>query len=60
MPGMSLVRSGDVRQAHGTAIAPDGKEGDGDTAGAGTNVFDFPRRPHRPRRRLLGQLVTPK
>jgi len=42
MPGMTLVRSGDVRQAHGTAIAPwTAKKENGDTAGAGTNVFDF-------------------
>jgi len=42
MPGMTLVRSGDVRQAHGTAIAPwIAKKENGDTAGAGTNVFDF-------------------
>jgi uncharacterized protein YndB with AHSA1/START domain len=42
MPGMTLSRSGDVRQAHGTAIAPwTAKKENGDPAGAGTNVFDF-------------------
>ena len=42
MPGMTLVRSGDVRQSHGTAIAPwTVKKENGDVAGTGTNVFDF-------------------
>jgi uncharacterized protein YndB with AHSA1/START domain len=42
MPGMTLVRSGDVRQAHGTAIALwTAKKENGDTAGAGINVFDL-------------------
>lgn len=42
MPGMTLVRSGDVRHSHGTAIAPwTAKKENGDPAGTGTNVFDL-------------------
>jgi uncharacterized protein YndB with AHSA1/START domain len=42
MPGMTLVRSGDVRRSHGTAIAPwTAKKENGDPAGAGINVFDL-------------------
>lgn len=42
MPGMTLARAGDVRHAHGTAIAPwVAKKENGDPAGTGTNVFDF-------------------
>ncbi len=42
MPGMTLVRSGDVRRSHGTAIAPwTAKKENGDPAGTGVNVFDL-------------------
>lgn len=42
MPGMTLVRSGDVRHSHGTAIATwTAKKENGDPAGTGTNVFDL-------------------
>jgi uncharacterized protein YndB with AHSA1/START domain len=42
MPGMRLVRDGDVRQAHGTAIAGWTAQGpDGSPRGRGTNVYDL-------------------
>jgi len=42
MPGVTLVRSGDVRHSHGTAIVPwTAKKENGDPAGAGINVFDL-------------------
>ena len=42
MPGMTLKRAADVRQAHGTAIAPwTASAADGSPRGSGTNVFDF-------------------
>ena len=42
MPGMTLVRDGDVRQAHGTAIAGWTAQGpDGSPRGRGTNVYDL-------------------
>jgi uncharacterized protein YndB with AHSA1/START domain len=42
MPGMTLVRSGDVRLSHGTAIAPwTAKKENGEAAGTGINVFDL-------------------
>jgi uncharacterized protein YndB with AHSA1/START domain len=42
MPGITLVRSGDVRHSHGTAIARwTAKKENGDPAGTGTNVFDL-------------------
>lgn len=42
MPGMTLIRSGDVRRTHGTAIAPwIAKRANGDAAGTGINVFDL-------------------
>jgi uncharacterized protein YndB with AHSA1/START domain len=42
MPGMTLARAGEVRQAHGTAIAGWTALGpDGAPRGAGTNVFDL-------------------
>ncbi|MDQ6894947.1 MAG: SRPBCC domain-containing protein [Acidobacteriota bacterium] len=42
MPGMTLTRAGDVRQAHGTAIAGwTASAADGSPRGSGTNVFDL-------------------
>jgi uncharacterized protein YndB with AHSA1/START domain len=42
MPGMTLSRSGEVRLAHGTAIAFwTAKKENGDPAGSGVNVFDL-------------------
>ena len=42
MPGTTLVRSGDVRLSHGTAIAPwVANKKDGSAVGRGTNVFDL-------------------
>jgi uncharacterized protein YndB with AHSA1/START domain len=42
MPGITLVRAGDVRLSHGTAIAPwVANKRDGTTVGRGTNVFDL-------------------
>jgi len=42
MPGMRLVRQGDVQQSHGMAIAPwIARSADGQERGKGTNVFTF-------------------
>ena len=42
LPGMTLVRSGEVRRTHATAIAPwAAKKENGDAAGTGWNVFDL-------------------
>lgn len=42
MPGMTLVRDGDVRQTHGTAIAGWTAQGpDGSPQGRGTNVYEL-------------------
>jgi uncharacterized protein YndB with AHSA1/START domain len=42
MPDMTLVRSGDVRRSHATAIASwTAKKENGDAAGTGINVFDL-------------------
>ena len=42
LPGMTLVRSGEVRRTHGTAIAPwTAKKENGEAAGTGVNVFDL-------------------
>jgi uncharacterized protein YndB with AHSA1/START domain len=42
MQGMTLARAGDVRQAHGTAIAGwTASAADGSPRGSGTNVFDL-------------------
>ena len=42
MPGVSLVRSGEIRAAHGTAlIAWVAQRDGGEAIGRGTNVIDF-------------------
>ena len=41
MPGVSLVRAGDVRVVHGTALVGWTAEKDGAPMGRGTNVVDF-------------------
>jgi uncharacterized protein YndB with AHSA1/START domain len=42
MPGIALVRDGDVRQSHGTALARwSAKRENGDLVGRGTNLFDL-------------------
>jgi uncharacterized protein YndB with AHSA1/START domain len=41
MPGMTLLRDGDVRLSHGTAIADWTASADGKPRGRGTNVYDL-------------------
>ncbi len=42
MPGISLMRAGEVRLSHGTVLAGwTARRENGDLAGAGTSIFDF-------------------